>query len=119
MAMAAQPVIFQNYGSSSDERIALETQATEDIERIVLLEETKYMSMIVDNPMTREAQLLDLRIRDLKRNSVIFGIASALFLLASIVTVLVGFAWQPPVASFFSVFGTFVVFRMKLRDARR
>jgi len=116
--MAAAPVIFPTY-ESKREAVRLDIPATEDIARVVILEDQPlFCDVLVDDPVTREAQSKQARITHLKKLRNGFGIVAAVFLVLALISLVLHLPYEPATALFACTFGTFLVFLMKVKDGR-
>lgn len=100
--------------------IAPVAERIEELERISREPEQQiYYAQIFDNALTREVDASNDRMLRLRRLRLIWGILSALLLIALSVSLVLHVSYEPAAALLACSTGLFVVFYMKVGDAKR
>ena len=115
--MATQ-VLPAPIGASSFEHVWSDTPVAQPVDMVQYSEETLFSERLLLSDLALERLQL-LRISYLKSCVGVFGIGAAFLLLATVMCLIKGIMYQPPVACFFAVLGIVVVFLMKIYDARK
>lgn len=95
-------------------------EQVEELERILIVPEDEiYRVQVFDNVLTRQAEVLELRMQHLRRHRMLWGIVSALFLVYLAASFPAGISYEPAAALLACSLGLFAVFSMKVADAKR
>ncbi|HUK25995.1 MAG TPA: hypothetical protein VLV49_15540, partial [Terriglobales bacterium] len=110
--------VFIPQHPTQPQRVTTEALLTEQIDRLEVIEEVMYTECIVDDPVTREADIAVLRMKHLLKLRKGFGIVTVFLLGLLVASVALHFPYEPAAALFACTMGTFLVFVMKVRDGR-